>query len=106
MPDLAVDENADGDGLNALRTREADLDKHLTNDRDQEIAKSKRDELEEQLRIVALEKKRKPLEYGSADDFQLAQALNHLKGLPVQLAKPETAVVQAEVGVKKELAKK
>jgi carboxyl-terminal processing protease len=105
-PDLAVDENADGDGLNALRTREADLDKHLSNDRDQEGAKSKRDELEEQLRIVALEKKRKPLEYGSGDDFQLSQALNHLKGLPVQLAKPETTVVQAEVSVKKDIAKK
>jgi carboxyl-terminal processing protease len=107
-PDVPVDENADGDGLNALRTREADLDKHLSNDRDQEIAKTKRDELEEQLRIVALEKNRKPLEYGSGDDFQLAQALNHLKGLPVQLAKPETTVVQAQVdgGAKKDLAKK
>src|SRR5471030_2458355 len=106
LPDVLVDENADGDGLNSLRTREADLDKHLSNDRDQEGAKSNRDELEEQLRMVALEKKRKPLEYGAGDDFQLTQALNHLKGLPVQLAKPETAVVQAEVGVKKELAKK
>jgi carboxyl-terminal processing protease len=105
-PDVPVDENADGDGLNALRTREADLDKHLSNDRDQEIAKTKRDELEEQLRIVALEKNRKPLEYGSGEDFQLAQALNHLKGLPVQLAKPETTVVQAEGGLKKDLAKK
>ncbi|HWW71025.1 MAG TPA: S41 family peptidase [Duganella sp.] len=95
-PDLAVDENADGDGLNALRTREADLDKHLSNDREQEIAKTKRDELEEQLRIVALEKTRKPLEYGSGEDFQLAQALNHLKGLPVQLAKQETKVVQTD----------
>jgi carboxyl-terminal processing protease len=95
-PDLLVDENADGDGLNALRTREADLDKHLANDRDKEGAKSNRDELEEQLRLVALEKKRKPLEYGSNDDFQLAQALNHLKGLPVQLAKQETKVVQLD----------
>jgi len=105
-PDVPVDENADGDGLNALRTREADLDKHLSNDRDQEIAKTKRDELEEQLRIVALEKNRKPLEYGSGEDFQLAQALNHLKGLPVKLAKPETTVVQADGGAKKDLAKK
>ena len=96
-PDLAVDENADGDGLNALRTREADLDKHLSNDKEKEIAKTKRDELEEQLRIVTMEKTRKPLEYGSGDDFQLAQALNHLKGLPVQLAKQETKVVQADV---------
>eukprot|EP01030_Chromulinospumella_sphaerica_P009408 gene9408-9218_t len=95
VPDVAVDEYADGDGLNALRPREADLDKHLANDRDQEGARARREEPEEQLRLVAQEKKRKPLEYGSDDDFQLKQALNHLKGLPVQMAKPETRVVQA-----------
>ncbi len=89
VPDLMVDENADGDGLNSLRMREADLEKHLSNDRDAENAKNPRDEVEEQMRIVAAERKRKPLEYGSADDFQLAQALNHLKGLPVQLSKNE-----------------
>ncbi|RZT05755.1 carboxyl-terminal processing protease [Duganella sp. CF402] len=105
-PDVPVDEYADGDGLNALRTREADLDKHLVNDREQEGEKTKRDELEEQLRIVALEKKRKPLDYGSGDDFQLQQALNHLKGLPVQTAKPATTVVSVEAGLKKDLAKK
>ncbi|KQQ32712.1 peptidase S41 [Duganella sp. Leaf126] len=97
-PDLVVDEYADGDGINALRTREADLAKHLSNDREQEASKTKRDELEEQLRIIALEKQRKPLEYGSSDDFQLAQALNRLKGKPVQLAKPDTTVVQASLG--------
>jgi carboxyl-terminal processing protease len=87
VPDYLVDENADGDGLNSLRTRESDLDRHLANDRDQEQANSRRDEAEEEMRIVALERKRKPLEYGSADDFQLRQALNHLKGLPMQLSK-------------------
>ncbi|MES2114533.1 MAG: S41 family peptidase [Pseudomonadota bacterium] len=106
-PDLLVDENADGDGLNSLRTREADLDKHLANDRDQEGAKSNRDELEEQLRVMAMEKQRKPLEYGSSDDFQLAQALNHLKGLPVQLAKNDAKLVQvADPAAKKALDKK
>ena len=38
-------------------------------------------------RIAAAEKKRKPLEYGGKDDFQLVQALNQLKGLPVQISK-------------------
>ncbi|CUI06486.1 Carboxyl-terminal protease [Janthinobacterium sp. CG23_2] len=88
IPDFLVDENADGDGLNSLRMREADLEKHLSNDRDKESAASTREQLEAQRRLLAVERKRKPLEYGSADDFQLAQALNHLKGLPVQLAKP------------------
>ena len=41
-------------------------------------------------RIAALEKRRKPLEFGSKEDFQLAQALNHLKGLPVKLSKSAT----------------
>jgi carboxyl-terminal processing protease len=88
VPDLMVDETADGDGLNGFRLRESDLTKHLSNDRDKaEEIKRKIDELEEEQRLSALEKKRKPLEFGNADDFQLAQALNHLKGLPVQLSK-------------------
>lgn len=94
VPDLLVDENADGDGLNSLRLREADLTKHLMNDKDKEAeaGKSKIDELEEEQRLAAAEKKRKPLEFGSKDDFQLAQALNHLKGLPVQLSKAKVEV--------------
>jgi carboxyl-terminal processing protease len=87
VPDLMVDETADGDGLNSLRLREADLQKHLMNDKDKEEARGRVDELEEEQRLAALEKKRKPLEYGGKDDFQLAQALNHLKGQPVKLAK-------------------
>lgn len=89
VPDLNVEETADGDGFNGLRTREADLQKHLSNDKEAENAKVKVDELEEEQRLIALAKKSKPLEYGSKDDFQLAQALNHLKGLPVKVSKPE-----------------
>jgi carboxyl-terminal processing protease len=86
LPDFPVDENADGDGLNALRMREADLQRHLSNDRDREEA-TRKDDIEEQMRILAAERHRKPLEFGSATDFQLAQALRHLQGLPVQLSK-------------------
>ena len=81
--------------------READLAKHLSNDRDQEAGKAPRDELEEQMRILAAEKKRKPLEYGSGDDFQLKQALNHLQGVPVQLAKAESKLVKLDPPPKK-----
>ncbi|HTD04780.1 S41 family peptidase [Undibacterium sp.] len=87
VPDLNVEETADGDGFNVLRTRESDLQKHLINDKDKEAEAGKGkvvDELEEEQRLVALAKKAKPLEYGSKDDYQLAQALNHLKGLPVK----------------------
>jgi carboxyl-terminal processing protease len=95
VPDMMVDETADGDGLNGLRLRESDLQKHLMNDRDkEEAAKARIDELEEEQRLAAIEKKRKPLEFGSKEDFQLAQALNHLKGLPVQLSK--TAKVESK----------
>ena len=89
VPDLLVDEYADGDGMNGLRLREADLQKHLSNDKDKEADKGAAivDELEEAKRLSALEKKRKPMEFGSKDDFQLAQALNHLKDLPVQISK-------------------
>lgn len=88
VPDLMVDETADGDGMNGFRLRESDLTKHLSNDRDKaEEIRRKIDEMEEEQRLSALEKKRKPLEFGGTDDFQLAQALNHLKGLPVKLSK-------------------
>ena len=95
VPDLMVDETAEGDGLNGLRLREADLTKHLSNDKDKEAeVRNKIDELEEEQRLAALDKKRKPLEFGGKDDFQLAQAINHLKGLPVQVAK--TKVVESK----------
>jgi carboxyl-terminal processing protease len=89
IPDLMVDEYADGDALNGLRLHEVDLQKHLSNDKDKSVIapKTQMDELEEEQRLAALEKKHKPLEFGSKDDFQLAQALNELKGLPVQLSK-------------------
>ena len=91
VPDLMVDETADGDGWNSLRVREADLQKHLGNDEDKGVAPVavKRDEMEDERRLVELAKRRKPLEYGGKDDFQLAQALNHFKGLPVKLSKVE-----------------
>jgi carboxyl-terminal processing protease len=90
LPDVPVDETAEGDGLNALRMREADLQRHLSNDRDGEQA-THHDDIAEQMRILARLRHRKPLDFGSADDFQLAQALRQLQGLPVQLSKRATA---------------
>jgi carboxyl-terminal processing protease len=62
----------------------------LSNDREHEEA-TRPDDIEEQRRILARERHRKPLDFGSADDFQLAQALRQLQGLPVQLSKRATA---------------
>jgi carboxyl-terminal processing protease len=95
VPDLKVDETADGDGLNALRVREADLDRHLSNEGEaKSVGKNgsisaKRDELEEEQRALAMLKNAAPPEFGSKDDFQLAQAIKHFKGLPVKVAKAD-----------------
>ena len=91
VPDMLVDETLDGDGLNSLRVREADLEKHLS-DGSGKVAdpaldlKARRERMDGEQRALAAARTRKPLEFGSADDFQLAQALNHLKGLPVKLS--------------------
>jgi len=93
MPDVAVDETAEGDAINSLRLREADLQKHLANGDGEEEAQGRirRDELEEEQRLLVAAKKQKPFEFGGKDDFQLEQALRHFKGLPVKTAKPELA---------------
>jgi carboxyl-terminal processing protease len=93
-PDLLVDEFPEGDLAAGLRTREADLNRHLSNNKDAEA--QARDPKAEAAAVAAAAevlKNRKPYEVGGADDFQLQQALNHLKGRPVQLAKakPDTA---------------
>ncbi|RJG14746.1 S41 family peptidase [Massilia cavernae] len=93
VPDVMVDETAEGDGLNSLRVRESDLVKHLSNGKERGAAPATaaaiRDELEEAQFARAAARKRTPLEFGGKDDFQLAQALNHFKGLPVKLSNVE-----------------
>jgi carboxyl-terminal processing protease len=93
MPDVLVDETAEGDAINTLRLREADLQKHLANgDGEEDVqGRIRRDELEEEQRLLAAAKKQKPVEFGSKEDFQLEQALRHFKGLPVKTAKPVIA---------------
>ncbi|HOL37541.1 MAG TPA: S41 family peptidase, partial [Rubrivivax sp.] len=92
VPDVFLDETAEGDVFAALRTREADLDKHLqgadeTKDPAREKAREEaRTKLEEQL--AKSKEPPKPLpEFGSPEDFPLQQALNQLRGLPVMASK-------------------
>jgi len=91
QPDLRVDESADGDLLNALRVRESDLQRHLVaeGEKPEGAARDQTASLAQQQRALALLKDRKPLEFGGKEDFQLAQAINHFKGLKVVLAKGE-----------------
>lgn len=92
VPDLLVDETPEGDGNNSMRLREADLLKHISNAQGEEAPSTDEDEDDEdvQCNTPKSTKKAKPLEYGSKNDFQLIQALNHLKGLPVKLSKAKT----------------
>src|SRR5262249_4880048 len=104
-----VEETADGDGFNSLRTREADLQKHLINDKDKNAEAGKGpqiDEAEEEQRLIALAKKAKPLDYGSKDDYQLAQARNQLKGLPVKTSKAEIREAEKDADSGAETPKK
>jgi carboxyl-terminal processing protease len=93
VPDVLVDETEEGDAIDSLRLREADLRKHLANgDGEDEVqGRIRRDELEEEQRLLAAAKKQRPFEFGGKDDFQLEQALRHFKGLPVRTARPELA---------------
>jgi carboxyl-terminal processing protease len=77
-PDIEVEEP----GAPSSRVREADLLKHLGNDRDAAPTDKPKQEAADKARNGA-EEDRKPIELGGPDDFQLKQAMNHLKGLPV-----------------------
>ena len=65
--------------------READLDKHLANDKDKatEAAKAKPAQPNGKPKGEAGDEPLKPIEFGSDKDFQLAQAINMLKGLQI-----------------------
>ena len=96
VPDVMLDETAEGNLFASLRVREADLEKHLQSGQGAEqkdVAREKaREEARKKLEDESAEKKAavppKPLpEFGSAEDFQLAQALNRLKGKTVLVSK-------------------
>ncbi len=100
VPDVMVDETEEGNLFAALRTREADLEKHLGSgqgDEKKDAAGAKaREDLRESARKKLEEEAKKPLadrklpEYGTDKDFQLSQAINKLKGRPVLVSKTMT----------------
>ncbi|RTL22967.1 MAG: S41 family peptidase [Burkholderiales bacterium] len=91
VPDVMLDETAEGNVFAALRTREADLEKHLANGPEDDVARQKaREEARQKLEAEFAKRAEppKPLpEFGSAEDFPLVQALNQLKGQPVLASK-------------------
>ena len=103
VPDVMIDETAEGDVFAALRLRESDLAKHLDNTQGGEAAADKalekareeaRKKLEEEAKTAKTE--RKLPEFGSDKDFPLIQALNQLKGQPVQASKTLTERKEAK----------
>jgi carboxyl-terminal processing protease len=95
---VLVDESEDGNIFAMLRTREADLNKHLGTGQAAEAADPARQRLREEAIRRAEEESRKPAaeqrsripEFGNLQkDFQLNQALNHLRGRPVLVSKTQ-----------------
>jgi carboxyl-terminal processing protease len=93
VPDVMVDETEEGNLFAALRTREADLEKHLTSGQGNEVKDTAREKAREDARVKLEEEMKKPPaerrlpELGTAKDFPLMQALNQLKGQPVVVSK-------------------
>ncbi len=85
VPDYVVDDTAQGNIFEF--PREADLERHLNNTEAVAAANNptvqtpEEKKAEDDRRAAAL---KKPIEFGSTDDFQLQQALNLLKGQPVE----------------------
>ncbi len=84
VPDVTVE---DPTASGQLRVREADLDKHLVNDKEKD-AEAARAAIESPHQSTvpaapAEEKPFAPMEFASDKDFQFQQAINFLKGRPV-----------------------
>jgi carboxyl-terminal processing protease len=100
VPDVMIDETEEGNLFAALRTREADLEKHLSSGQGDETKNAASEKARDEARVKLEEELKKPLaerklpEYGTDKDFQLTQAINELKGRPVLVSK--TLVERAE----------
>ena len=92
-PDIVVEESANG-ASTGLRVREADLEHHLDNDKDAEAGKAAEPKTPAKAAPAKSKSKggdktddedemKAPLELGSPKDYQLAQAVNLLKGLSI-----------------------
>ena len=96
VPDILVDETENGNIFSALRTREADLQKHLGSGQGEEQKDAAREKAREEARKRIEEDAAKAAadakvpEFGSDKDFPLLQALNQLKGRPVLISKTQT----------------
>jgi len=104
IPDLLVDQNAEGDNDDLFVTREIDNAKHLKNKQDSRDDTEDAGDAREEKRLIELrrleeenknktveqkekDKNKKTPELGSEDDFMLKQAILYLKGQKITLSK-------------------
>jgi len=97
VPDIMVDDTAEGSPYAVLYTRESDLDHHLQGAAEPDKKDAATLEKEREAAINRLEadskkpeSQRRPPEYGSDKDFPLQQALAKLQGQPVKVSKTLT----------------
>ena len=89
VPNVLIDESAEGSPYAALRMREADLEKHLSSGQGAEAKDPEREKARDDARKRLEEEAKKPPqdrkvpEFGTDKDFPLVQALAKLKGNPV-----------------------
>ncbi len=90
MPDIVVADTAEGDLFRM--SREADLKRHLSNNRNGQPEPEKKPKEEE----APLADTNKIFQFGTPEDFQLNQAVNFLEGKPIQKAVPRPKKASAE----------
>ena len=102
VPDVMVDETEAGNVFSALRTREADLTKHISSGQGEEQKDAAREKARDEARKRLEEDAKKAIvenkipEFGSDKDFPLVQALNQLKGRPVLISKTQIVENKSE----------
>ncbi|MFN3564744.1 MAG: S41 family peptidase [Burkholderiaceae bacterium] len=97
-PDLLVEDTPEGN-FAGLSVREADLVRHLEDKADADKSAKPAQATPGTSSAphgTSGEVPARRYEFGSADDFQLKQAMNHLKGLPVEVAKTRESVATAK----------
>lgn len=98
VPDIVVEDGSDP----SLSLHEADLSKHLSNPTDENAGKKKAEDAakaaaaKEKLNEKKFAETKGPIEPASKDDFQFMQAMNVLKGLPVQKAPDPVKVSETQ----------
>ena len=101
VPDMNVDDTPEGN-FAGLAVREADLARHLEDkNKPAETPATPSDPSAAPAApntAAAPPAAQRRYEFGSADDFQLRQALNHLQGRPVVTTKPRESVAATAVG--------